>query len=122
MHYVLLFVVVEGVPLFPPDIAAYKHILRTHATLIHTHTHARTHTHTFRVRHSCTTNQPPSSGEMGLKLAGATYDEVHAAGGGINASVHATRDASVGELVAAASRRLDRMLAAGTTHVEIKSG
>jgi imidazolonepropionase len=57
-----------------------------------------------------------------LKLAGATYDEVHAAGGGINASVHATRDASVGELVAAASRRLDRMLAAGTTHVEIKTG
>lgn len=59
---------------------------------------------------------------MGLKLAGATYDEVHAAGGGINRTVTATRQASHGTLTMTALRRLDKMTAAGTTHVEIKSG
>lgn len=59
---------------------------------------------------------------MALKLAGATYEEVHAAGGGINRTVTATRAASHGDLTALALDRLDKMAACGTTYVEIKSG
>jgi len=44
------------------------------------------------------------------------------AGGGIMATVRATRQASVDELVAATRPRLDRMLAHGTTTVEVKTG
>ncbi|MBA3469805.1 MAG: imidazolonepropionase [Herpetosiphonaceae bacterium] len=60
--------------------------------------------------------------EFALRIAGATYQELMAAGGGIMASVRATRAASVAELVAQTRPRLDRMLAHGTTTVEIKTG
>lgn len=62
------------------------------------------------------------SGEMADKLAGATYDEVHKRGGGINFTVRATKRASTEHLTQLALKRLERMAAAGTTHVEIKSG
>ncbi|HOT92394.1 MAG TPA: imidazolonepropionase [Anaerolineae bacterium] len=60
--------------------------------------------------------------EFEQRIAGATYMEIMAAGGGIMSTVRATRDASVDELVAAMRPRLDRMLAHGTTTVEVKTG
>lgn len=60
--------------------------------------------------------------EFKLKLAGASYMEIHAAGGGIGFTVRHTRDASEAELEHSLLRRLDRMLAFGTTTVEAKSG
>ena len=60
--------------------------------------------------------------ELRRRLAGATYAEIAAAGGGIVSTVQATRQASESELVAASRPRLDEMLAAGTTTCEIKSG
>lgn len=60
--------------------------------------------------------------EFAARLAGKTYQEIAAAGGGILATVAATRRASEAELVTAVRRRLDLMLAWGTTTAEAKSG
>ncbi len=60
--------------------------------------------------------------EFEARLAGATYAEIAAAGGGIAATVRATRTASEDDLVAASRPRLDRLIADGVTTVEIKSG
>jgi imidazolonepropionase len=60
--------------------------------------------------------------EFEMRLAGATYEEISRAGGGIAATVKATRAASVDELVDAALPRLDRLIAEGVTTVEVKSG
>jgi imidazolonepropionase len=60
--------------------------------------------------------------EIRRRLAGASYQEIAAAGGGIVRSVDATRAASVEELAAGVSARLDEALACGTTTAEIKSG
>ncbi|HEY1363643.1 MAG TPA: imidazolonepropionase [Xanthobacteraceae bacterium] len=60
--------------------------------------------------------------EFELRLAGASYEDIARAGGGILSTVKATRAASEDELVAAALPRLDRLLAEGVTAAEIKSG
>lgn len=60
--------------------------------------------------------------EFAARLAGRSYQEIAAAGGGILSTVAATRRASEEELVAAVGRRLDLMLAWGTTTAEAKSG
>jgi imidazolonepropionase len=60
--------------------------------------------------------------EFARRLAGATYQEIAASGGGILSTVAATRRASEEELVAGVTRRLDHMLAHGTTTAEAKSG
>jgi imidazolonepropionase len=60
--------------------------------------------------------------EFAARLAGKTYQEIAAAGGGILSTVRATRSAGEDELVAAVLRRLDLMLAWGTTTAEAKSG
>jgi imidazolonepropionase len=60
--------------------------------------------------------------EFATRIQGRTYLEIAAAGGGIHATVAATRKASKQELKASARRSLDRMLALGTTTVEAKSG
>jgi imidazolonepropionase len=60
--------------------------------------------------------------EFEKRIAGATYLEIMSAGGGILSTVRATRAASVDQLVAETRPRLDRMLACGTTTVEIKTG
>ena len=57
-----------------------------------------------------------------MKLAGASYMEVHQAGGGINFTVEKTRAASEDELLNLLLNRLERMLKSGTTTVECKSG
>lgn len=60
--------------------------------------------------------------EFELRIKGATYMEIMAAGGGIVSTMRATRRASVEELVAETRPRLDSMLKLGTTTIEIKSG
>jgi len=60
--------------------------------------------------------------EFELRLAGASYEEIARAGGGIVSTVAATRAASEAELTEAALRRLDALIAEGVTTVEIKSG
>ena len=62
------------------------------------------------------------SAEFQARIAGASYQEVALAGGGIAGTVRATRAASDEELCAAALGRLDRLLAFGVTTVEAKSG
>ena len=60
--------------------------------------------------------------EFAMRLAGATYEEVAKAGGGIVSSVRATREASEDELFDSASKRLRSLLAEGVCAIEIKSG
>ena len=60
--------------------------------------------------------------ELQRRLAGATYAQIAAEGGGILSTVAATRDASEEELLVSARQRLDEMLACGTTTCEAKSG
>ncbi len=60
--------------------------------------------------------------EIRRRLAGASYREIAAAGGGIVRSVEATRKALRPELAAAICSRLDEMLLQGTTTAEVKSG
>jgi imidazolonepropionase len=60
--------------------------------------------------------------EIGRRLAGESYASIAAGGGGIAATVAATRAAKDDELRALVARRLGRMLSCGTTTVEAKSG
>lgn len=60
--------------------------------------------------------------EFELRATGASYEELHAAGGGILATVEATRAAGEDGLRAAVRRHRDWMLLAGTTTFEAKSG
>jgi imidazolonepropionase len=60
--------------------------------------------------------------EFELRLAGASYEDIARAGGGIAATVAATRAASENELLAATLARARVLLAHGVTTVEIKSG
>ncbi len=60
--------------------------------------------------------------EFEMRLNGASYEEVARAGGGILSTVTATRAASEAELLAEALPRVDLMIAAGATVIEVKSG
>ncbi len=60
--------------------------------------------------------------EHALRRAGASYEEIARAGGGIASTVAATRAASSDELRSSARRRLHALMAGGVTTVEIKSG
>ena len=60
--------------------------------------------------------------EFAMRLAGASYEEVAKAGGGIVSSVRATREADEEALFASAARRLEALLAEGVCAIEIKSG
>ncbi|HEY6068000.1 MAG TPA: imidazolonepropionase [Gaiellaceae bacterium] len=60
--------------------------------------------------------------EFALRAGGASYEELHAAGGGIMSTVRATRAAEESALEAAVARHRDWMLRAGTTTFESKSG
>lgn len=60
--------------------------------------------------------------EFEMRLAGASYQEIAARGGGILSTMRATRAASEDDLIALARVRLDGMLAHGTTTAEAKSG
>src|ERR1039458_7057835 len=56
------------------------------------------------------------------RIAGASYEEIAEAGGGIRASLRGVRDARRQELAAHIVRGLDEMAQHGTTTVECKSG
>jgi imidazolonepropionase len=60
--------------------------------------------------------------EFELRAAGAAYEELHAAGGGILSTVRATRSAGADALAAALARHRAWMRAHGTTTFEAKSG
>jgi imidazolonepropionase len=60
--------------------------------------------------------------EFALRAGGASYEELHAAGGGILSTVRPTRAGGEPELTAAVLRHRDWMLRAGTTTFEGKSG
>ena len=60
--------------------------------------------------------------ELGLKLHGKTYLEIQNAGGGIQSTTNATRQATEEELTAKAAKALDEMLSFGVTTCEAKSG
>lgn len=60
--------------------------------------------------------------EFELKIKGADYLEILTNGGGIISTVKHTRDASVENLVEQSLKRLNKMLACGTTTCEIKTG
>jgi imidazolonepropionase len=62
------------------------------------------------------------SDEWAMKLAGRSYLDILAAGGGIMSTVRAVRSASQQELTALLTRRLAEMARYGTTTVEVKSG
>ncbi len=60
--------------------------------------------------------------EFEARLNGASYADIARAGGGIKATVRATRAASEDELVAMGRPRLEALAGEGVTTVEIKSG
>jgi imidazolonepropionase len=60
--------------------------------------------------------------EFELRLAGASYEEIARAGGGIVSTVAATRAASETDLITSALPRLDALIAEGVTTIEVKSG
>ena len=62
------------------------------------------------------------AGEFEKRIAGSTYQEIAAAGGGIQSTVAKTRAATEEELYAQARTRLGWMLRSGTTTLEAKSG
>jgi imidazolonepropionase len=60
--------------------------------------------------------------EFEMRLAGASYEEIARAGGGIVSSVRQVREASQADLVAQTLPRLDALIAEGVTTIEVKSG
>lgn len=64
----------------------------------------------------------PRLDEIVARAAGTSYAEIASAGGGINATVQATRLATWDELGATTRSRLSRWLQQGTTTVEAKTG
>ncbi len=62
------------------------------------------------------------AGEFAQRLAGASYEEIARAGGGIVSTMRATRAASEETLIAQTLPRLDALIAEGVTTVEVKSG
>jgi imidazolonepropionase len=60
--------------------------------------------------------------ELRRRLAGASYAEISADGGGILSTVRATREATEDALVESTTVRLRQMLRCGTTSAEVKSG
>jgi len=60
--------------------------------------------------------------EFERRIGGATYQEIAAAGGGIQSTVALTRAATEDELLAQARKHRDWMLRGGTTTLEAKSG
>jgi imidazolonepropionase len=61
-------------------------------------------------------------GDFEARVAGATYEQILLAGGGIRSTVRATAAASVEELVALARPRVEALLRSGATTIEVKSG
>jgi imidazolonepropionase len=65
---------------------------------------------------------PPRLNDFEMRLGGADYHAIAAAGGGIRSTVRAVRGASAAELAVQARRRLEGFARYGTTTLEAKSG
>ncbi len=61
-------------------------------------------------------------GDFEARVAGATYEHILLAGGGIRSTVRATAAASIEKLVALAKPRVEALLRSGATTIEVKSG
>jgi imidazolonepropionase len=62
------------------------------------------------------------AGDYAMRLAGSTYADIAGQGGGIWSTVSATRTAQRDELIRLTVQRADKLLAQGTTTLEVKSG
>lgn len=62
------------------------------------------------------------AGEWEQRLNGVSYQQISAQGGGINATVSATRSATEEQLLHIAHQRMERLIKEGVTLLEIKSG
>jgi len=62
------------------------------------------------------------AGEFVDRCSGADYEQIAASGGGIRASVRMTREQDFDQLLNSARARIKRMIASGSTTIEIKSG
>ena len=62
------------------------------------------------------------AGEWEQRLNGVSYQQISAQGGGINATVSATRSASDEQLLQVAHQRMEQLIKEGVTLLEIKSG
>ncbi|EPJ3206824.1 imidazolonepropionase [Salmonella enterica subsp. enterica serovar Derby] len=62
------------------------------------------------------------AGEWEQRLNGVSYQQISAQGGGINATVSATRSATDEQLLHIAHQRMERLIKEGITLLEIKSG
>lgn len=60
--------------------------------------------------------------EYGMRIAGKTYEEIAAKGGGIKSTVKAVRKTSADKLKEISEKRLNNFIKAGTTTLEAKSG
>ena len=60
--------------------------------------------------------------EFELRLAGASYEEIARAGGGIVSTMRSTRSESEDQLLASARKRVETLMRDGVTTLEIKSG
>ncbi len=60
--------------------------------------------------------------EHAMRISGANYADIHAAGGGIHASVDAIRNSSIDELIKESLPRIKNLQTEGVTTLEIKSG
>jgi len=60
--------------------------------------------------------------EFEKRLCGVSYEEIARAGGGIQSTVRATREADTETLAAVAAVRAKRLMAEGVTTIEVKSG
>ena len=60
--------------------------------------------------------------EYEKRLCGVSYEEISRAGGGIQSTVNATRDADAETLLSSAVLRARRLMSEGVTTIEIKSG
>jgi imidazolonepropionase len=97
----------------PPEAASARHRWPVHGRLV---------TPGFIDCHTHVVFGGDRSAEWERRLAGATYADIAAAGGGIRATVAATRAATEAELLAGAVPRAAALAAGGVTTVEVKSG